>query len=396
MAVRDKLAMVGTATRIGASIAWERLGPRRRLKSAATVPPSAESITPEWLTAALCANISGAAVIDVRVSGGHNGTSVRRALEVDYNDLGRDAHLPSRLFSKSTATFSSRMLLGVTGITEGESIFYSMARPNLKLRSPHAYYAGYDARSHRSLVLLEDLTTRGWTFPDPMHNPVTRSDAEDMVAEMAAYHSAMWDSPRFAIDLKPLRTALEWQENQNRKVAFEKRTVTGLERAKDVIPASLYDRRHDVFRSFMSSLSRHRSQPMTLLHQDLHLGNWLRDEHGQMGLYDWQCVAKGHWALDYSYALAGALDTQDRREWEEDLLRIYLERLKDGGAQTVPSFDKAWLAYRQQPMHALVFGLFTLGGSRFEPELQPRDYGLAAIERISQHVADLDSIGALQ
>jgi hypothetical protein len=227
MAVRDKLAMVGTATRIGASIAWERLGPRRRLKSAATVPPSAESITPEWLTAALCANISGAAVIDVRVSGGHNGTSVRRALEVDYNDLGRDAHLPSRLFSKSTATFSSRMLLGVTGITEGESIFYSMARPNLKLRSPHAYYAGYDARSHRSLVLLEDLTTRGWTFPDPMHNPVTRSDAEDMVAEMAAYHSAMWDSPRFAIDLKPLRTALEWQENQNRKVAFEKRTVTG-------------------------------------------------------------------------------------------------------------------------------------------------------------------------
>ena len=42
-----------------------------------------------------------------------------------------------------------------------------------------------------------------------------------------------------------------------------------------------------------------------------------------------------------------------------------------------------------------VFGLFTLGGSVLEPDLQPRDYTLAAIERISQHVADLDSLAVL-
>ena len=60
-----------------------------------------------------------------------------------------------------------------------------------------------------------------------------------------------------------------------------------------------------------------------------------------MGQYDWQCVARGHWALDYSYALAGALDTHDRREWQEDLLRFYLQHLHDDGVTPVPTFDEA-------------------------------------------------------
>ena len=49
-----------------------------------------------------------------------------------------------------------------TGIAEGESVFYNHARPDLKLRSPHAFYSGYDPKSHRSLVILEDLAARGW------------------------------------------------------------------------------------------------------------------------------------------------------------------------------------------------------------------------------------------
>jgi hypothetical protein len=393
--IRDKLRMVGDTASIASSIAWERLGPSPRLITAEAVPPSAEAISPQWLTSVLCRNVDGARVVDVQVIGGDNGTSARRALAVHYNDAGVQAQLPSRLFSKSTATLGSRLLLGITGITEGESVFYTTARRDLKLRSPQAYYAGYDAKTHRSMVLLEDMTTRNWTFPDPMRNRVTRQDADDMVAELAAYHSALWDSPRFRTDLQKLRPAFAWQENLNRKVGFQKRTLTGLERAKDVVPASLYDQRHRLYPAFMQSLTLHRSHPETLLHQDLHLGNWLRDDDGRMGLYNWQCVARGHWALDYSYALAGALDTDDRREWQVDLLNVYLERLRDNGVTTVPTFDEAWLAYRQQPLHGLAFGLFTLGGSRFEPELQPRDYTIAAIKRISLHVADLDSISAV-
>ena len=393
--IADRLAMLAETGRIARSILWERLGPTPRLDSADAVPPSAESITADWLTKVLCRDVPGAKVVDIDVTGGSNGTSARRALTVAYNAAGEAAQLPTRLFSKSTATIGSRLLLGITGITQGEAIFYTAARPHLKVRSPQAYYAGYDPGSHRSMVLLEDLRERNWTFPDPMSNTVTRADAEDMVAEMAAYHGALWDSPRFNTDLRKLRPALAWQETLNRKVGFAKRTLTGLDRAKDVVPAAFYAQRDRLFPAFMGSLALHASSPASLLHQDLHLGNWLRDDTGRMGLYDWQCVARGHWALDYSYALAGALDTGDRRDWEEDLLKLYLQLLREAGAGAVPSFDEAWLAYREQCMHGVVFGLFTLGGNRFEPELQPRDYTLAAIARIIRHATDLDAIGAL-
>jgi Phosphotransferase enzyme family len=394
-AITDKLGMVADIGRIATAILWERLGPAPRLQSAAVVPPSAQTITADWLTKVLCRDVPGAQVVSVEMIDGHNGTSARRALALRYNAAGAAAQLPTRLFSKSTATFGSRLLLGITGITEGEATFYTVVRNGLELRSPHAYYAGYDPKSHRSMVLLEDLRERHWTFPEPMNNPVTRSDAEDMVAEMAAYHGALWDSPRFNTDLKRLRPADAWQETLNRKVSFAKRTLTGLERAKDVVPEAFYAQRNRLYPAFMQSLALHSSSPATLLHQDLHLGNWLRDDTGRMGLYDWQCVACGNWALDYSYALAGALTTGDRREWQEDLLKLYLILLRESGASSVPSFDEAWLAYRQQCMHGVVFGLFTLGGSRFEPELQPRDYTLAAIERITRHATDLDAIGAL-
>lgn len=395
MTIRDKVSTVATAGQIASSIVRERYFPQAPITNPAVVPPSAESITPEWLSSVLCARIPGARVVDVRVSQGHNGTSARRAIDVSYNDAGTAAGLPAQLFSKSTATLGSRMLLGVTGIAEGESVFYNHARPDLKLRSPHAYYSGYDVKSHRSLLLLDDLTARGWSFPDPMTNSVRRSDAEDMVGEMALYHGALWDTPRFNTDLARLRPAFDWQDNLNRKVGFEKRTMTGLERAKDVVNETLYAQRDRLYPAFMHSLALHRASPQTLLHQDLHLGNWLRDENGHMGLYDWQCVAKGSWALDYSYAMGGSLRTDDRREWQEDLLRLYVDQLRHHGATTAPSFDEAWLAYRQQPMHALAFALFTYGGSRFEPELQPQDYTLASIERIAQHVTDLGSIDAL-
>ena len=228
-----------------------------------------------------------------------------------------------------------------------------------------------------------------------MTNIVDRSDAEEMVSELAAYHAAFWDSSRFRTDLAALRPTYEWQENLNRRVGFEKRTITGLDRAKDVVNGELYAQRDVIYPAFMHSLTLHRGAPVTLLHQDLHLGNWLRDHDGRMGLYDWQCVAKGSWALDFSYAIGAALSTDDRREWQEDLLRIYLERLRQSGVATAPAFDAAWLAYRQQPMHALAFALFTYGGSRFEPELQPKDYTLASIAKIAQHVTDLKSVAAL-
>ncbi|GAA5129696.1 aminoglycoside phosphotransferase family protein [Haloechinothrix salitolerans] len=396
MSVVDRVKAAGLAGRVAWHVARERVSTRAVAPDPAQVPPSAEAVTPEWLTEVLCSDVSGAKVLDVAVTGGDDGTSSRRALSVTYNETGHAAGLPESLFAKSTATLSSRLLLGLTEIVDGETRFYNSARPTLRLRSPRAFYAGYDPRSYRSLVLLEDLRVQGWSFPNPLTNRVSRSDAEDMVSELAAYHGAFWESERFAADLRQLKGTYEWQRNLNRKIGFDRRTMVGLRRAASVVSEELLARGREIYPKFMRSLAMHERSPRTLLHQDVHLGNWLRDPDGRMGLYDWQCVATGHWAMDYSYALACGLATEDRRRWEKDLLEYYLDRLRAAGVREPPSFDEAWLAYRQQPLHALVFGLFTLGGSKVEPELQPRDYTLFAIERIARHVTDLDTLDAIE
>lgn len=395
MGLVDQLKAVGLVARVSSHIAREKIRRPGAPADPSHVPCSADALTPEWLTAVLCRDVPGAEVLDVTVFGGSDGTSSRRSLSVAYNEAGTSAGLPQALFTKSTATLGSRILLGLTEIVDGEAQFYTDARPTLDLRSPQAFYAAYDPRSYRSMVLLEDLGVRGWTFPDPLRNRVSRSDAEDMVSEMAAYHGALWESPRFSGDLRRIKGAYDWQLNLNRKIGFDKRTMVGLRRAADVVPEELLARSREIYPKFMRSLALHERAPKTLLHQDVHLGNWLRDADGRMGLYDWQCVATGHWALDYSYALACGLDSDERRSWEKELLELYLDRLKAAGVADPPSFDEAWLAYRQQPLHALIFGLFTLGGSRFEPELQPRDYTLFAIERIARHVVDLGTLDAL-
>ena len=65
-----------------------------------STPSHANLLTNDWLTAALCREVPGAAVVDFEVVGGSDGTSSRRAVRVGYNALGHKAGLPTRLFTK--------------------------------------------------------------------------------------------------------------------------------------------------------------------------------------------------------------------------------------------------------------------------------------------------------
>lgn len=77
------------------------------------------------------------------------------------------------------------MLLGWTGITAGEAVIYNEIRPLVDLRSPAAWYAAFEATSGRSMLLVDDLSEQGWTFPDPMSNRFGESDALDVVDQLA-------------------------------------------------------------------------------------------------------------------------------------------------------------------------------------------------------------------
>jgi hypothetical protein len=241
---------------------------------------------------------------------------------------------------------------------------------------------------------MDDLSADGWTFPDPMRDTVSRRDAEDMVDQMAYYHAAFWDDPRLTRELARLPTTEVFQQRLN-AVGLEKRARVGIERARSVTPHAVYRRKDELLPAVMRSLRLNSSGTPTVLHQDVHQGNWLRDPDGRMGLYDWQAVAKGEWALDFSYAMAVNLPIEDRRTWERELLERYLARLAEEGVSRPPTFENAWLRYRQQPFHVVVFALLTIGAGRLQPDMQPKDYMLRCWERIATFVDDHDSLDSV-
>jgi hypothetical protein len=140
------------------------------------------------------------------------------------------------------------------------------------------------------------------------------------------------------------------------------------------------------------SVERHRSLPQTLLHADVHLKNWYIAANGEMGLGDWQNVCRGHWGRDVAYAMATALSVEDRRRWEEDLLKYYLESLRQAGGPAV-AFDSAWDTYRLQLFAALAYWTVTLVPNPEMPDMQPEETSRAFIRRIATAIDDLGALG---
>lgn len=364
-----------------------------RAVSADDVPRSPHDVSAEWLTAVLCAFTPGARVLSVAAGAGSVGTTTRSGLAVTYNEAGTAADLPTRLFVKCTSTVAQRLMLGLGGLIEGEPGFYMHVRPLLGIEAPIGYFAAVDPRSWRSIVLTEDVTsTRGARFWQPS-TAVTREQVEDLLANAAVWHGALWDSSRLG-EWRWLKTPADQMRVIDSLIALANRTRAGAERARVVIPSALRRRRGDLYDGMRRSMQILSRRPRTYLHGDLHIANTYFTREGRMGIGDWQVGLQGSWAHDYAYLLATALEVEDRRRLERDLLDFYLERLLAAGGDAV-SREAAWMAYRQATLYPYFAWVYTIGRSRLQPSFQRAEISLALIERIAAAIDDLDSLGAV-
>ncbi|MHB8690539.1 MAG: phosphotransferase [Solirubrobacteraceae bacterium] len=366
---------------------------RTHAVGAADVPRSPDEITPEWLTAVLCAGTPGARVLTATAPGGSIGTTTRKSLYVTYNDAGDAAGLPAFLFAKCTTALMQRLVLGLGGFIDGEPGFYNYVRPALRIEAPHGYYGRVDPGSWRSVVLMEDVAaTRGATFWRPS-TKITRSRIEDLLANMAVWHGTYWDNPKLR-ELKWLKTPTDHLRVIDSLIGMEKRSLVGAERGRSVIPPALRDRQRDLYLGMGRSLELSSRAPHTYLHGDLHVGNTYVTDSGAMGIGDWQIGLRGGWAYDFAYLVASALDVEDRRSWEHELLDFYLERLAAAGG-AIFTRDDAWQAYRQATFYPYFAWVYTIGRARLQPKFQPDEISLPVIERTAAAIDDLESLAAV-
>ncbi|UAK40471.1 aminoglycoside phosphotransferase family protein [Gordonia bronchialis] len=393
MVVREQLAMASAVMRVAATSAGERIRGRSAVTRRDQVPASVDQLTTEWLTAVLATGHRAARVTGFRLGSGSDGTSSRRAITVDWNEAGISAGLPRAIYSKSTPSLLNRLLVGVTGAAGAEALFYSRIRPELDIGAPAGYHGAWDPRSCRSMVLTEDIAVaRGARFADASTLKVDRAAAESMVTELARYHGAMWEDPRLE-NIWNLLRADDWQRMFNARIGFDRGAVVGMRLLPDEVPAELRGRGADIRAGLSRSLELNASGPLTLLHQDVHPGNWFTLPDGSLNLYDWQGIGRGGWSLDVSYALSAALDIEDRRNWERDLIELYVDRLAAFGGRS-PSPDEAFLAYRQQMFRGFIFWTYTYLVGRVS-KLQTDDHVRRIVRRTGQAIVDLESLDSL-
>ncbi|MDI6909225.1 aminoglycoside phosphotransferase family protein [Nocardioides sp.] len=350
------------------------------------MPWRVEAITPEWLTARVCSEHEGARVESIDVRGkGDMGSTVHRWLTVRYNDAGRRAGLPEAMFVKSTPTVLSRLASGGRVVTQ-EYTFFSVARPELDIETPTLLVSAIDNVSGRSIQIFDDLVaTKGVEFYH-RDTVVTRTAAEGMVDTLAAYHRAFWDSPRFADDLSALPRHGGFLEF-GKRVGMVDSHNEAMHKAADVIPPGVFAKRDRIWADAEQTMSFHTDGPRTLLHGDMHLGNWYETRDHVIGLADWQNTCTGSWAFDFAYTVSTTLDVEDRRAWEKDLLSRYLENLRQD-----LSVDTAWEMYRRALNVPLLLWTPTLVPSPVFPDMQSEEMSMLMIQRISTAMDDLGTL----
>lgn len=378
-----QVAALSSRSRSAVSSIWDNLvQPEAR---PGEVPWHGDGVTADWLTAVFATQYPEAKATDVARIGGDNGSSARRIIEVAWNAAGQAAGLPVRLFTKSTPALAMRLSAGRAAPAEGQ--FLLQLRPHVDIEAPRCLFSERDANSGRSMHLMHDLTqTRGAEFCRA-HSVIDLEQAQQVIDTIATLHGTFLDGVT-GHDTSFLRTYESFFHATVRN-GLEAMHDAAMERARDVIPPRVSAQRAHIWRMAEASLALHSQSPRTVIHSDVHLGNWYITRDGVMGLSDWARVCRGHWGRDLAYALMTVLDIPDRRAWEHELIARYCAKFSEVSGQSVTLAD-AWRAYKQLAPLALLMWTPTLCPPPTLPDMQPESTSMEMIRRITAAMDDHD------
>lgn len=357
--------------------------------TATDMPPTYESITQEWLTNVLAAQVPGAALLSHTLGSPDNGTSNRRKISLQWNDVGEKAGLPQKLFCKGTQSLESRYILGMNEGVQAEVNFYNILQQKVDVIAPPKLFARYDADTLNSIIILKDLSDEV-EFCE-ITTDLTLENCRSQMRLLAELHSKYYESPLLKTELNMFSKWETFFRITAFDAGFEDSCIRGFTEAHEVVPARLFAREPEVWPATLKCVDLHETMPRGMTHNDVHLKNWFIRPDGEMGINDWQNTCQGNGSRDLAYCIATGVAPEKRRDWERDLLAYYIEEFAARGGPKL-DFDVTFKRYRQQLFAALAWWSGTLGQPPDAPEMQPRQTSLEFIRRTTTAIDDLDAL----
>ncbi|HYZ99312.1 MAG TPA: phosphotransferase [Acidimicrobiales bacterium] len=317
-------------------------------------------------------------VVAVRELDASEGSASRVRLAVEYAPAA-DAGLPPTMFLKrNLARF------GFPGeMYSTEVRLYRDVLPGLPIETPAIYAVESAPDDVRFTLLMEDLGARPGVRLGIVTEPTTPDEVASVLDTLVVLHAAYWGAGRLDRELpwlvRPTANPVMsfWREigprlaHSHLASGHRSRLVEAQRWPEDALWAA-FDR----------LVVADDDDVHTLVHGDVHAGNVYYVAGRAGGLLDWQLALRGSWASDVSYLLVTALDPDDRIAHERDLLRHYLDGLAGAGV-AAPTFDDAWLRYRQNALFGVLMWLITPDGVHSEAaQARSLERCLAAGERL--------------
>jgi len=343
------------------------------------IPTDVAGLTAEWFDAALEEKIVGARVLDVI-----HGTATKVKVDLDFQT---DDGIDTRTVWLKTG-FEKQMPEKQERVYEGETNYYRNYADRFDTRTPHCYFAD-TGEDGNSLIVLEDLTPLGVKFCE-LTEPATPELMGSALEAIARYQANSWMLPELwesdwlrgggAFDhaecLKWLWQDKEHWDDYSKRPRFQ------------MLDPSLRDREKLLAAHTIARTKWLRMEPWAFSHGDAHFGQFYTLPSGEVRALDWQCIQIAHHMHDVALLMTTGLTKEDRRACDRDLVKHYIDKLRDFGVEDAIDFERAFTMMRG-------FAIHQVGWALCKVEMQPEENCAAATERASAAAMDYGTVELL-
>lgn len=347
---------------------------------------SPSDLTEDWLSDVVKASVKGFST--ARIGEGQISDAYRVSLQYapfDQNDPPSTVVLKVASDDEPSRKSSSKL-----GLYERESRFYSEIAPSIPLDDApltHCYYSSFSIADNVVCLILEDAA------PAAAGNDLsgaTLEQAKLALSELGKLHRSTMDYEELA-EQSWLNHSNDIDQQRFQK-SFEEFARRYEQRVK---PEHLAVARRlaESFDLWRVMEEEEEGSLLGLMHGDYRLDNMLfgnESSEKRLTVVDWQLVQWGHVLNDVSYFLGAALTTENRRLWEDDLLKSYYEGL---GPDPPLSMDVLKGGVREHTFYGIITATVS-------PIIAKRtEHGdnlfLTLFARHCEHALDLDSMSLL-
>ena len=235
-----------------------------------------------------------------------------------------------------------------------EFSFYGDLAFGSPLRAPALRYGEFDDRTHRFVLVLEDL--RNMEAADQVRG-ATPEQARRAVREVAGLHGKYWDRVApLPADFHEVLAPWVWSALQ---ISYLRRLPRNLSVLSGSWPQEVRDLAEEYGLRLVDHLGRLAEEPLTFVHGDYRLDNMFFDGDG-LAVVDWQNSAVSNGLYDVAYFLAGSVSPEVRRAVEKEALLEYHDIVCGLGARGFP-FERCWRLYRETLLGCLLLPVVLAG-----------------------------------